>query len=226
MSPPRLAPRLHRLPPMLHSEVQCPMTSCSKGAWGLSVLLRVGGIFTATSISPSLRLRQRPSRYAVHARRNLPDKELRYLRTVIVTAAVYRGFGRQLPFPSPAPLTYRHRAGVRLYTSSCELAESCVFDKQSLEPILCGSPCGEHPLYRGYGVILPSSFTRVLPNAFGSSPGTPVSDCGTGRCFVRGRLFVAAMSWDFQIECCRPCGTGASITPTPHRTASPATQPP
>src|SRR5256885_8087699 len=40
---------------------------------------------------------------------------------------------------------------------------------------------GEHPLYRGYGVILPSSFTRVLPNAFGCSPSTPVSDCGTGR---------------------------------------------
>ena len=59
-------------------------------------MLRVDGIFTATSISPSLRLRQRSSRYAVHARRNLPDKELRYLRTVIVTAAVYRGFGRQL----------------------------------------------------------------------------------------------------------------------------------
>ena len=82
---------------------------------------------------------------------------------------------------SSAPLTYRHRAGVRLYTSSCELAESCVFDKQSLEPILCGSGCPEHPLYRGYGVILPSSFTRVLPNAFGCSPSTPVSDCGTGR---------------------------------------------
>src|SRR6202021_2206051 len=67
-------------------------------------------------------------------------------------------------------------------TSSCELAESCVFDKQSLEPILCGSPVKrEHPLYRGYGVNLPSSFTRVLPNAFGYSPSTPVSDCGTGR---------------------------------------------
>ena len=39
-------------------------------------------------------------------------------------------------------------------------------------------------MYRGYGVILPSSFTRVLPNAFGFSPGTPVSDCGTGRWFV------------------------------------------
>ena len=117
------------------------------------------------------------------------------LRTVIVTAAVYRGFGRQLPLRSPAPLTYRHRAGVRLYTSSCELAESCVFDKQSLEPIHCGSPCGERPLYRGYGAILPSSFTRVLPNAFGFSPGTPVSDCGTGRWFVPGGLFAAGFSW-------------------------------
>ena len=154
-------------------------------------MLRVDGIFTATSISPSLRLRQSSSRYAVHARRNLPDKELRYLRTVIVTAAVYRGFGRQLPLRSSAPLTYRHRAGVRLYTSSCELAESCVFDKQSPEPILCGSPGGEHPLYRRYGVILPSSFTRVLPNAFGYSPSTPVSDCGTGRRVVRTGLFVA-----------------------------------
>ncbi|AES89555.1 ribulose bisphosphate carboxylase large chain [Medicago truncatula] len=31
------------------------------------------------------------------AGRNLPDKEFRYLRTVIVTAAVHRGFGRRLP---------------------------------------------------------------------------------------------------------------------------------
>ena len=27
---------------------------------------------------------------------NLPDKEFRYLRTVIVTAAVYRGFDQEL----------------------------------------------------------------------------------------------------------------------------------
>ena len=33
-----------------------------------------------------------PDRYAIRAGRNLPDKEFRYLRTVIVTAAVYRGF--------------------------------------------------------------------------------------------------------------------------------------
>ncbi|KAL8228462.1 hypothetical protein R6Q57_016046, partial [Mikania cordata] len=41
--------------------------------------------------------RQCPDRYAFRAGRNLPDKEFRYLRTVIVTAAVHRGFGRRLP---------------------------------------------------------------------------------------------------------------------------------
>lgn len=72
------------------------MSSCSKGAQGLSVLLRVLGIFTENSISLSLWPRQRGDRYAIRAGRNLPDKEFRYLRTVIVTAAVYRGFGSQL----------------------------------------------------------------------------------------------------------------------------------
>ena len=35
-------------------------------------------------------------------------------------------------------LTFRHRAGVTPYTSSYDLAESCVFDKQLPGPILCG----------------------------------------------------------------------------------------
>ena len=34
--------------------------------------------------------------YPIRAGRNLPDKEFRYLRTVIVTAAVYRGFNSML----------------------------------------------------------------------------------------------------------------------------------
>jgi hypothetical protein len=72
------------------------MEAYSKGARGLSVLPRGGGIFTATTISPSWSWRHCSSRYTIHARRNLPDKELRYLRTVIVTAAVYWCFGRQL----------------------------------------------------------------------------------------------------------------------------------
>src|SRR5438105_4747958 len=84
----------------------------------------------------SLRWRQRGSRYAIRAGRNLPDKEFRYLRTVIVTAAVYRGFDSGL---APLLLTFRHRAGVRPYTSSYEFAEPCVFVKQSPPPGLCHS---------------------------------------------------------------------------------------
>ncbi|KAK8966753.1 hypothetical protein KSP40_PGU003017 [Platanthera guangdongensis] len=49
------------------------------------------------SISPSLSPRQCPDRYAFRAGRNLPNKEFRYLRTIIVTAAIHRGFGRRLP---------------------------------------------------------------------------------------------------------------------------------
>ena len=92
---------------------------------------------TGNSISLSPHLRQRGSRYAIRAGRNLPDKEFRYLRTVIVTAAVYLGFNSEL---SPLLLTFRHRAGVRPYTSSCDFAEPCVFSKQSPPPGLCPRP--------------------------------------------------------------------------------------
>ena len=92
---------------------------------------------TGNSISLSLCWRQRGSRYAIRAGRNLPDKEFRYLRTVIVTAAVYRGFNSEL---SLLLLTFRHRAGVRPYTSSYDFAEPCVFSKQSPPPGLCPRP--------------------------------------------------------------------------------------
>ena len=111
------------------------MLGYSKALRGLSVQSRVASIFTCTTISPSPSSRQRPGRYAFRAGRNLPDKEFRYLRTVIVTAAVYWGFGSGL---SPFPLTFQHRAGVSPYTSSFDLAETCVFGKQSPGPILCG----------------------------------------------------------------------------------------
>ena len=80
-------------------------------------------------------MRQCPDHYTIRAGQNLPDKEFRYLRTVIVTAAVYRGFNSML---SHLLLTFRHRAGVSPYTSSFDLAETCVFDKQLPGPILCG----------------------------------------------------------------------------------------
>jgi len=72
------------------------MQSCSKGARGLSVWPRVYCILTAISISLSLGWRQCGRRYSIRAGRNLPDKEFRYLRTVIVTAAVYWGFNTEL----------------------------------------------------------------------------------------------------------------------------------
>ena len=158
MSPPRLAPRLHRLPPMLPSEVQCPMTSCSKGAWGLFVLSRGLGILTETAISPSTWSRQCPSRYAIRAGRNLPDKEFRYLRTVIVTAAVYRGFGSKrrpcgLTSPLNLPAPGRRQC---VYGALCGLARTCVFAKQSLGPILCGLfPLEEQVLAQQKASLLP-----------------------------------------------------------------------
>ena len=98
---PRAAPRelaspVHGLLPILYAPSQRSMSSCSKGSRGLSVLPQVIRIFTNNTISPGPRLRQRPNRYAIRAGRNLPDKEFRYLRTVIVTAAVYWGLASGL----------------------------------------------------------------------------------------------------------------------------------
>ena len=115
MAPTLLASSHHSLPPILHMNIQATVSSCSKGARGLSVFPRVGGIFTSTTISLDPWLRQLPSRYAIHAGRYLTDKEFRYLRTVIVTAAVYSGFNSELAL---LLLTFEHRAGVRPYTSS------------------------------------------------------------------------------------------------------------
>ena len=116
MAPRTLACPLHSLRPILHIEWPESVLSCSKGSRGLFVPSRVIGIFTDTTISLGSWLRQCPDHYTIRAGRNLPDKEFRYLRTVIVTGA-----------------------GVRLYTSSLEFAQPCVFGKQLPGPILCAS---------------------------------------------------------------------------------------
>ena len=138
------------------------MTSYSKAPWGLFVQLRVTRIFTRTSISPGLGLRQRSTRYAFRAGRNLPDKEFRYLRTVIVTAAVHRGFNSEL---APLLLTFRHWAGVSPYTSACAFAQTCVFGKQSVEPFHCDrlSAAPLLPKLQGYFAefLNPSSPVRL-----------------------------------------------------------------
>lgn len=194
---------VHRLPPILRRRDQEPTPGCSKAPRGLFVLPRVGRIFTASSISPGPSPRQRSGRYAFRAGRNLPDKEFRYLRTVIVTAAVHRGFGSGL---APLPLTFRHRASVAPYTSSYEFAESCVFGKQSPEPVHCGSP----------GLITPGSTPspevtgptcRVPWRGFSRAPECsctrpPVSVCGTGS----RRLCLEAFLGSLASGGCHPYG--------------------
>ena len=107
-TPTELASSLPSLPPILYMKYRNPILGYSKAPWGLSVLSRVTGIFTGTTISPGGLLRQCPDHFAFRAGQNLPDKEFRYLRTVIVTAAVYWGFNSMLPFVTsplnlPAP---------------------------------------------------------------------------------------------------------------------------
>ncbi len=153
---------------------------CSKGARGLSVLPQVSRIFTGISISLSLCWRQRGSRYVIHAGRNLPDKEFRYLWTVIVTAAVYMGF--HLNAIHTKDFTYQHRADVRLYTSSYDFAESCVFDKQSLPPFLLYLTLVTQSrlcFSRSYTYNLPSSFSTIISNTLVYSTQPPVLVFGT-----------------------------------------------
>ncbi len=182
---PRATP--HRLPPILRRRGLAPRPGCSKAPRGLFVLSRVTRIFTGTSISPSPPSRQRSSRYAFRAGRNLPDKEFRYLRTVIVTAAVHRGFGSGLR--TPLPLTFRHWAGISPYTSACAVAETCVFGKQSLEPAPCGplTPRRERPPHAAGAPLLPKlrgQFAEFLNGGSLVHLGvlTPAHQC---RCAVR-----------------------------------------
>ena len=86
------------------------MTSYSKGAWGLFVLSREIGILTDTAISPSTWSRQCPSRYAIRA-------------------------GCPLTSPLNLPAPGRRQC---VYGALRGFARTCVFAKQSLEPILCG----------------------------------------------------------------------------------------
>src|SRR5258707_12561962 len=74
---------LGKVPSKVSSEIPCRVSS-DLHEWRNDL--------GAVSNSQCPSLRQLPNHYAIRAGRNLPDKEFRYLRTVIITAAVYRGF--------------------------------------------------------------------------------------------------------------------------------------
>ncbi len=160
------------------------MASWSQAPRGLFVLPRVTRICTGPAVSPGPSSRQRPRRDAFRAGRNLPDKEFRYLRTVIVTAAVYRGFpsglttppvnlpalGRRQPLyvgfpPSQRPVVLVTSRVGRFAATPSGLA--------------CAIPYPGHPFSRSYGVNLPSSLTRAHPSTWVCSTCRPGSVCGT-----------------------------------------------
>src|SRR5699024_9648148 len=96
-APPRKRARTFpSLPPILYKLHKYSISNYRKDPRWLSVQSLLMRIFTHSIISPGLSMRQCPSRCTFRAGRNLPDKEFRYLRTVIVTAAVYWGFGSVL----------------------------------------------------------------------------------------------------------------------------------
>ncbi len=202
---------------MLRNGSLVSRSGCSKAPRGLFVLSWETRIFTGTSISPSPLSRQCSSRYSLRAGRNLPDKEFRYLRTVIVTAAVHRGFNSWLH--SPLLLTFRHWAGVSPYTSTFVFAETCVFGKQSLEPIFCDPlvhPCMKdkllgHPFFQRYGVNLPSSLTEAHSFTWGefSQP------TGGGLRYGRSTVWLAAFLGDLGTGDFRPL---AQARPSRHAT--------
>ena len=122
-------------------------------------------------------MRQLPHHYPIRAGRNLPDKEFRYLRTVIVTAAVHQGFDSQR---EPILLTFWHWAGVGPYTSSCELAETYVFDKQLQGIFRCGLQINEGgPYPEVTDAVLPSSLSLVISFVLIYSIHPPVLVWGT-----------------------------------------------
>ena len=223
MSPPPPQGWDLRLPPILRTPRLVSRPGCSKAPRGLFVLSWVTRIFTGTSISPSPLSRQCSTRYSFRAGRNLPDKEFRYLRTVIVTAAVHRGLDSQLR--SPLLVTFRHWAGVSPYTTTFAFVETCVYGKQSVEPISCNllAPSHEerkllrHPFFQRYGVNLPSSLTEGRSFTWGDFPLPTCVGLRYGRRALWREAFLGGMGADdFRMLaharcCCHTCETGICL---------------
>ena len=180
VTPLKLASESHSLPPILYISYLVSISSCSKAPWGLSVLSQVTSIFTSTTISPRISLRQYPDHYAFRAGQNLPDKEFRYLRTVIVTAAVHWGLSSVLRLTtntSPWPSSTGQASAPILHLS---ILQKPVFLLNSCLGLLSATNLRWLPFSLSYGVILPSSLTIFLSFAWKFSFFLPVSVCGTG----------------------------------------------
>ena len=110
--------------------------------WPFLLIVRTGRFVTRLGrVAPDTRTSQHIAGFcnglAVESRvgGTPPNPRARAARlTVRVTAAVHRGFSSGL---APLALTFRHWAGVSLYTLGFPLAQTCVFVKQSPGLLLC-----------------------------------------------------------------------------------------
>ncbi len=120
-------------------------------------LSQVTSIFTSTEFRRGHCRGQLPNHYAFRAGQNLPDKESRYLRTVMDCGPPFTGvrcfillFLRSLNLPALGEAS--------ALSSSFDLAETYVFVKKQLGRILCDWLLHQYPFFqRDYGVNLPSS---------------------------------------------------------------------
>src|ERR1700687_752515 len=121
--------------------------------------MRASGVFTGTTNSPSRSTRQSIYHSTIRAGRNLPDKEFRYLRTVIVTAAVYWGFSQKLwlaPDIPPSPCGTGQVSGSIRHLS---ILQGPVFLLNSWLNHFTETIRRWYALSRSYSVNLPSSFS-------------------------------------------------------------------
>ena len=126
-------------------------------------------------------MRQRSTRYTIRAGRNLPDKEFRYLRTVIVTADIHGDLATEL---RSCELTqwFNLSALVTCHTLYVVFTtwQSAVFLVNSRLTHFTATTLRWHPFFRSYGARLPSSLTRFHSRAWVYSTHPPVSVYGTG----------------------------------------------
>ena len=181
MAPQTLACLLQSLPPILHIIYSESIRSYSKGSQGLFVPLRVIGIFTDTTISPSSWLRQCPDRYTIRAGRNLPDKEFRYLRdrysygrrftgASVNASELLKSTFLNLPAPGRCQTLY----------SIFRFSRVLCFDKQSPGPLHCGQHYCWRLFFRSYETILPSSLATTHSSTFRILSSTTCVGFGTG----------------------------------------------
>ena len=113
-------------------------------------------------------MRQRSTRYTIRAGRNLPDKEFRYLRTVIVTADIHGDFG-STPRPACAGLTSYHNLSALVTCHTLYVVfttwQSAVFLVNSRLTHFTATTLRWYPFFRSYGARLPSSLTRFHSRA-------------------------------------------------------------